>query len=168
MKKLFFLGLMILFTQAISAQVLRFGYFSYDHVRSALPAYQQSQQQLKTLRQQYEQELSRAKLEFKEKYEAFLEGQATFAPSIREKRQVELEQMLRQNEQFRDDAMQLLKQAEDEANTSIRDRIYQALQQISREQGLAFVLNTDGNQTPFVDPEKGVDLTQSLLNELLK
>lgn len=40
------------------------------------------------------------------------------------------------------------------------------LQQISREQGLAFVLNTDDNQTPYVNPELGVDLTLPLLNAL--
>ena len=165
-KTVFFCFLLLASCLSTQAQALRFGFFSYNHVLNAMPEYQQSQQQLAALKVQYEQELTKAKQEFQSKYEDFLDGLSTFAPSIRAKRQAELEQMLQQNEQFRDEAARLLKQAEDEANTSLRDKIYQMLQQISREQGLAFVLNTDDNQTPYVNPELGVDLTLPLLNAL--
>lgn len=76
-----------------SAQI-KFGYCSYDEAMKALPEYATVQNRLNTLESQYGTETKRAEREFNRKYEQFLEGINEFAPAIRQKRQVELQELM--------------------------------------------------------------------------
>lgn len=41
-----------------------------------------------------------------------------------------------------------------------------ALQQIGKENGFAFILNTDNNATPYLSAEMGVDITETLKEKI--
>ena len=73
------------------------GYFSYGNIITGIPDYAIAQQQIEELRVKYEAEAERVKKDFNDKYEAFLEGQKDFPPTILKKRQTEL-QGVRRNE----------------------------------------------------------------------
>ncbi|MBO4827367.1 MAG: OmpH family outer membrane protein [Prevotella sp.] len=140
-----------------SAQV-RFGYFSYESALKALPDYALTQKRLADLRQQYDTEMQRAEDEFNRKYEEFLDGQREFAPSILQKRQAELQEILNKNLAFKQEANRLLAQAESEAMAPLHEKLSTMLTAIGREQGLAFILNTDNYACPYVDPEQGINI----------
>ena len=55
---------------------LRFGYLSYEQALQSIPDYALVQQQMATLREQYQAETKRVEEEFNRKYEEFLDGQA--------------------------------------------------------------------------------------------
>ena len=67
------------------------GYFSYGNIITGIPDYAIAQQQIEELRVKYEAEAERVKKDFNDKYEAFLEGQKDFPPTILKKRQTELQ-----------------------------------------------------------------------------
>ena len=69
-------------------QSLRFGYFSYEEVLHTMPGYAIAKHNMDDLRAKYDAETKRAEDEFNAKYEEFLDGQRSFAPSILEKRQL--------------------------------------------------------------------------------
>lgn len=161
MKKLLIIFLMALLPVMASAQV-RFGYFSYDAVLKSMPAYQLAQRSIDDLRIKYESEMKRAEQDFNAKYEEFLEVQRDLVPTILRKRQTELQEMMDKNVAFKKDAQRLLAQAEADAYAPVKAKLNEAVAKVGREHGYAFVLNTDGNACPYVNPEMGEDATEAI------
>ncbi len=142
-----------------SAQI-RFGYFSYETVLKQMPDYLLAQRSVDDLRLKYESEMKRAEQDFNAKYEEFLEVQRDLVPSILRKRQTELQEMMNKNIEFKKDAQRLLKQAETDAYVPVKKKLNEAVAKIAAEHGYAFVLNTDGDACPYVNPELGEDATE--------
>ena len=147
------------------AQV-KFGYFSYDQVLTTMPEYQIVMENMTDLKTKYDAETKRVEEEFNKKYEEFLDGQRDFAPTILQKRQSELQELLKRNVAFKAEAERLLAKAEKEAFAPLHQKISTALQTIGTEQGYAFILNTDGNACPYINPTMGEDVTDLLKNAL--
>lgn len=139
-------------------QPFRFGYFSYQKTFETMPDHTIAQRNMEDLKAKYDKEMQRVEEEFNQKYELFLDGQRDFAPSIRHKRQAELQELMEKNQAFKAEARRLLKEAQDNAYKSLREKIASALQKVGREKGLAFILNTDNDAAPFIDPAIGFDV----------
>lgn len=141
------------------ATLLRYGYVSYNDVLQSMPEIEQAQKSLETLRSKYDVEMKRSEDEFNAKYEEFLEAQRDLVPSILRKRQAELQDMMDKNIAFRAEARRLLAQAESDAYAPLHAKLKAAIGEVAAEQGLAFVLNTDNNACPYINPAMGVDVT---------
>lgn len=139
-------------------QPFRFGYFSYQKTFETMPDHTIAQRNMEDLKAKYDKEMQRVEEEFNQKYELFLDGQRDFAPSIRHKRQAELQELMEKNLAFKAEAQRLLKEAQDNAYKPLREKIASALQKVGREKGLAFILNTDNDAAPFIDPAIGFDV----------
>lgn len=141
------------------ATLLRYGYVSYNDVLQSMPEIEQAEKSLETLRSKYDVEMKRSEDEFNAKYEEFLEAQRDLVPSILRKRQAELQDMMDKNTAFRAEARCLLAQAESDAYAPLHAKLKTAIGEVAAEQGLAFVLNTDNNACPYINPTMGVDVT---------
>lgn len=146
--------------------VLRFGYFSFEQVFHTMPGYAIAKHNMDELRGKYDEETKRVETEFNSKYEEFLDGQRSYAKSIFEKRQAELRELMEKNIAFKAEAARLLKKAEEEAYAPLKAKMNAALQQIGKENGFAFILNTDNNATPYLSAEMGVDITEALKEKM--
>lgn len=165
MKRLCFLLMAALLPFLADAQV-KFGYFSYDDAFRSMPEYAIAQANLNDLRSKYDAETKRVEEEFNRKYEEFLEGQSDFAPTILQKRQTELQELLKKNVAFKAEAAKLLQQAEVDAYAPLRERLAKVLQAIGSREGYAFILNTDGDACPYIDPTMGEDVTEKVKEAL--
>ena len=96
---------------------IRFGYLSCDSVLHSMPEYNAAMKNLKELKAKYDSEMKRVEDEFNNKYELFLEGQSDFAPSIRQKRQAELQELMEKNMAFKEEARRLLEKATEKDHT---------------------------------------------------
>lgn len=152
----------------IAQAQMRFGYLSYSEAIKTMPDYALMQSNLSSLKTQYDNETKRAEDEFNQKYEQFLEGQRDFAPSILKKRQSELQELLDRNVAFKKDADRLLRQAEDDMYTPLRQKLDAVLNKIGQERGYAFILNTDNDALPFVNPAYGEDITEEVKTAMNK
>ena len=165
MKKLFLLIVLGVLSLTANAQT-RFGYFSFDNVLKSMPDYVMAQRSIDDLRQKYDAEMKRAEDEFNSKYEEFLDVQKDLLPAILRKRQAELQEMMQKNINFKNESQRLLKQAEADAFAPVKNKLYNALTKVGQAQGYAFILNTDGDACPYVNPEMGEDATE-LIKEAL-
>lgn len=165
MKKLFLLIVLGVLSLTANAQT-RFGYFSFDNVLKSMPDYVMAQRSIDNLRQKYDAEMKRAEDEFNSKYEEFLDVQKDLVPAILRKRQAELQEMMQKNINFKNESQRLLKQAEADAFAPVKNKLYNALTKVGQAQGYAFILNTDGDACPYVNPEMGEDATK-LIKEAL-
>lgn len=165
MKKLFLLIVLGVLSLTANAQT-RFGYFSFDNILKSMPDYVMAQRSIDDLRQKYDAEMKRAEDEFNSKYEEFLDVQKDLVPAILRKRQAELQEMMQKNINFKNESQRLLKQAEADAFAPVKNKLYNALTKVGQAQGYAFILNTDGDACPYVNPEMGEDATE-LIKEAL-
>lgn len=147
----------------VKQQQLRFGYLSCDSALHALPAYSIAMKNLGDLKAKYDAEMKRVEDEFNQKYELFLEQQSDFAPSIRQKRQAELQELMEKNTAFKKEAQKLLKDAEKEALTPLKRNLRAAITLIGQQRHLAFVINTDGASLPYADTTMGEDITADVI-----
>ena len=153
-------------TTTAAQPALRFGYFSFEQVFHTMPGYAIAKHNMDELRGKYDEETKRVETEFISKYEEFLDGQRSYAKSILEKRQAELRELMEKNIAFKAEAARLLKKAEEEAYAPLKAKMNEALQQIGKENGFAFILNTDNNATPYLSAEMGVDITEALKEKM--
>ncbi len=159
MRKYGLLLLLAVLPLLASAQ-MKFGYLSYEEAFKSLPEYALAQANLADLKAKYDAEMKRVEDEFNRKYEEFLDGQSDFAPTILQKRQTELQELLKKNVAFKAESAKLLQQAEKEAYAPLREKLSRVLSQIGTDHGYAFILNTDGDALPFVNPEMGEDISE--------
>lgn len=131
-----------------------------------MPEYAVAQKNLSDLRAKYDEEMKRAENEFNAKYEEFLETQRDMIPSILYKRQTELQEIMEKNVAFKKEATRLLDEARKDAYAPIRARIFETVHRIGRERGFAFVLNTDGDACPYIDPACGENISPLLRTAL--
>ena len=165
MKKITLLLMMLLLPFVVGAQV-KFGHLSFDQVFKTMPEYVLAQANLNDLRAKYDAEMKRVEDEFNRKYEEFLDGQADFAPTILQKRQSELQELLTKNVAFKAESERLLRQAEADTYAPIREKLQNAIRKVGAEQGYAFILNTDGDACPYIDPEMGEDVTELVIEAM--
>ena len=115
---------------------LRFGYLSYSSVLRLMPDYVAAQRSIDDLRTKYDLEMKRVENEFNQKYEQFLAGQHDFAPTILQKRQAELQDLMEKNITFKQKAQQLLKDAENKAFAPVNQRLNTVIQRVGQALGL--------------------------------
>ena len=177
MKKTVLFLLLTVVSLVVSAQdtkdsvAIKFGYLSYDSVMVAMPEYAEFKTNMAQLREQYEAEQKRVENDFNKKYEEFLDGQANFPKTILQKRQSELQEMLDKNINFKKQSQKMLSDVEANLMNTIKTAINTAVSVVAQERGLAFVLNTDKEAVPFINPALGDDITEAvkkLLNEETK
>ena len=147
-------------------QVARFGYLSYNAVYEQMPEFAKAKESFDELKKKYEAEATRSEEEFQRKFAEFLHGQKDFPASIMQKRQAELQELMEKSTKFRRESRELLKKAEADLHKPLTDRLSEALKAVGTEQGLMFILNTDGNTLPFINPERGIDVTEAVLVKL--
>ena len=148
---------------------VKFGYVSYSTLLESMPDYAVAMNKYAQLEEKYAAETRRVEDEFNDKYEAFLEGQRDFPPSILNKRQSELQELLEKNIAFKNESKRLLAEAKAELMKPLRDKMSKVLATIGTEMGLAFIINTDNDSCPFINPQKGFDVLDTavrMLNQL--
>jgi outer membrane protein len=154
----------------LSAQennTFHFGYLSYEQALESMPGYAVMQKKMADLEAQYQAETKRVEDEFNRKYEEFLEGQREFPKTILQKRQVELQELMEKNIAFKEESRQQLAAAREEEMSPLKEQLSEAIAKVAKERGLAFVINTDSNACPFIDPSMGEDLNV-LVQDALK
>lgn len=166
-KQLLFLFLLMMPFVAQAQQMLpKFGYFNLSTLMKAVPEYAAAQKNIAELRVKYEAETKRSEDEFNKKYEEFLDGQRDFAPTIMQKRQAELQDMMEKNIAFKKEAQRLLAQAEQDAMAPVKGKVLDAVRKLGQQRGYAFILNADGDAVPYIDMAYGDNLNDAVLSLL--
>ena len=145
---------------------IRFGYLSYEQALQSMPEYKAARENTDKLWGQYEAELKRVEDEFNRKYEDFLDGQRDFPKTILRKRQTELQELMTKNIAFKEDSRRQLAEAEAEAIAPLKEKLNAAIAKIAKERGYAFVINTDAEACPYINPQMGDDISELVTKSL--
>lgn len=169
MLKKVILSLLLALPLSVTAQEVakaRFGFLSYSSVYKQMPEYEAAQRNWAELKEKYDKEAERSETEFQQKFADFLQGQKDFPANILQKRQKELQDLMERSIGFKQDVQRLLSEAEKELQAEVGKRLDEAIRTVGVEKGYMFILNTDGNACPFINPEEGEDVTELVLQKL--
>lgn len=170
MLKKIILSLLLVLPCALRAQdsiaAPKFGYLSYSELYRQMPEYEVAQRNMADLKVKYDQEAQRSETEFQQKFAEFLQGQKDFPANILQKRQKELQDLMEKSISFKQEVQKLLDEAEKELQAEVGKRLNEAIRAVGTERGLSFILNTDGNACPFVNPAEGEDVTEWVKQKL--
>ncbi|MGN0234097.1 MAG: OmpH family outer membrane protein [Bacteroidaceae bacterium] len=157
MKRLFTVLLLAL-PLSLPAQI-QFGYMSYKTVMAEMPEFAQVKQSMAELKAKYDAEATRGEEEFQKKFVDFLQGQKDFPQTIMQKRQAELQSLMENGISFRMESQKTIEQAEKDLVAEVKKKLNNVILEVGVEYGYAFVLNTDDDACPFINPVIGVDVT---------
>lgn len=165
MKRLIFIFPFLMFCFAASAQI-QFGYMSYKQILQQLPEYAQATKDLAILKAKYEAEAQKGEEEFQRKFVDFLQGQKDFPQAIMQKRQAELQTLMDNGVAFRMKSQELIASAEKDLMQEAYKRLNRALLEVGVEYGYGYILNTDDNNCPYINPIIGFDVTELVRQKL--
>ena len=164
MKRLFLLFFVLI--PVIASAQIQFGYLSYQQVLKEMPEYAQAMQELQTLKAKYDEEAARGEAEFQKKFVDFLQGQKDFPQSIMQKRQAELQTLMDNGVAFRVQVQGRIAQAEKDLVAEVQKKLNRVLLEVGVEYGYGYILNTDDNACPYINPVVGVDVTELVRQKL--
>ncbi|MBQ0018954.1 MAG: OmpH family outer membrane protein [Bacteroidales bacterium] len=151
--------LILLLLPIVATAQIKFGHISYAEICQQMPQYEVAQKQLAELKAKYEKEATRSEEEFQRKFSDFLQGQKDFPANILQKRQAELQDVMERGIAFRQEAQDLLRRAEKTLMDDVYSQLNAAITAVAMQYGYAFVLNTDDNAAPYINPAMGDNVT---------
>lgn len=152
--------------QTVVKETLKFGYVSYKEILQAMPEYKKAKADIDTLIAVYDKEVEISEAELNRRFVEYVEGQKTFAENILLKRQKEIQLLIEQSAEFKKETQRLLANAKNELMQPVYERLNEALAKVGKDRSYAFILNTDNNSYPFVNPDQGEDATDAVLHVL--
>lgn len=161
-----FLIVLLSVTTLLSAQEGMFGYIDFNGTLKLMPEYMEAQIILLKTQSDYREEIERSKREFERQYIDFMLEQDYLSPSIVAKRQKELQLLMDNNAEFRDKVQSELETKRDELLLPLKNKLMKAVSEISKEQDLDYVIDTGKGAYLFINPDKGVDISEVVYKKL--
>lgn len=161
--------LALLFVNAfltLSAQEGKFGYIDFNATLRRMPDYIEAEANLRNIQSEYQDELDRSKREFERQYIEFMLEQDHLSASIVAKRQKELQTMMDNNVQFRDEVQLELEAKRDELLVPLQKKLLTAVQEVSTELNLDYVVDTGKGAYLYINQERGVDISDQVGSRL--
>ena len=146
----------------VSAQEGMFGYIDFNNTLKHMPDYVDAEQKLKKIQSEYKEEIERSKREFERQYINFILEQDHLSPSIVAKRQKELQLLMDNNVQFRDNVQSELETKRDSLLNPIKIKLLNVISKVCTEQGLDYVIDTGAGTFLSINQTKGVDISASV------
>ena len=150
----------------LNAQEGRFGYIDFNAMLRRMPDYIVAEANLRYLQSEYQEELERSKREFERQYIEFMMEQDHLSASIVAKRQKELQLLMDNNAQFKDNVQLELESKRDELLTPLKKRLLTAVSEVCTEQNLDYVVDTGKGTYLYINQEKGVDISDAVGSRL--
>ena len=150
----------------LQAQEGRFGYIDFNGTLRRMPDYIAAEANLRNIQSEYQDELERSKREFERQYIEFMLEQDHLSASIVAKRQKELQLLMDNNAQFRDNVQMELESKREEMLLPLKKRLLEAVSEVCTQQNLDYVVDTGKGTYLYINQEKGVDLSHMVYEQL--
>lgn len=150
------------FFLALSAQEGKFGYIDFNSTLKLMPEYMEAEINLQKIQSDYRNEIERSKREFERQYIEFLLEQDHLSSSIVAKRQKELQLLMDNNSRFRDNIQEELETSRINMLAPIKQKLLSVVSKVCTDKGLDYVIDTGTHTYLFINPDKGVDISENV------
>lgn len=168
MRKSFVLSLLsiVIIPLSLSAQPGYFGYISFNKTVQMMPEYLEAQLKLEELQAEYKNEVERSKREFDRQYTDFLIHQDQLSSTIVAKRQKELQLLMDNNVEFRNNVNKALEEHRTRLLDPLKQKVLEAIAAVCKEKQLDYVVDTDQRTYLYINSDRVVDISADVYLKL--
>lgn len=151
---------------AVSAQ--KYAYIDSEYILKNVPEYQDAQNQLDDLSEQWQKEVEAKFVEIDELYKKYQADVVLLPADMKKKREDEIINMEKEVKQFQNEKFGSegeLFQKRQELIKPIQDKIYNALEELAKSKNYAFIFDRASNATIMYADSK-FDISDDVLDEL--
>ena len=148
----------------LTANAQKFGHVNMQEVMQAMPEYATAMSELKTLEEQYTNDLKQMQSEIQRKSEAFDKEQISLPENIKQRRQQEIQDAYQKYQESLQDNQLALQKAEQEKMSAIQTKMLDAVKAIGQEGGYVYIMTT--NSIPYISTTLSIDVTAQVKAKL--
>ena len=160
------IALILLLIAPMSVFAQKFGHIRTQEIVTAIPEYTKAQTDIKTMQQQFEDEIKRASDDVNKKYAEYQQDQANLPKNIQERRQKELQDLTQRGMQLQQDAEQQLQQSWMQMLEPIVKKIEDAIKAVGQEGGYTYIFDLNATNIPYVSETLSTDVTAAVKAKL--
>ena len=167
-KTLLFLLLLAPVLPAAAQNAARYGCLSRQALLRQMPETHRAQQELDSLRAQFDRETQYNEAGFQRQFSEFLQVQKSLSEPLLRKRQADLQVAMERALAFRREGQALLDDARKRLFRPIEERLDAAIRVVGAERGYDLVIDTDSSAAPYVSPTLSEDATPFVREKLVQ
>ncbi|AFN75115.1 outer membrane chaperone Skp (OmpH) [Melioribacter roseus P3M-2] len=160
--------LLILAFSTVSFAQLKIGYVDSEAIMSQLPEAQDAQKKLDAIIKEWQEELNKMEKDWKTKYEDYEKRKLILSEQKRVEIEKELVQLEEQISKFRQEKFGVrgeLFQKKEELDKPILNRIFNAIEEVAKENDFDFIFDKSGD-IMFLYAKEEYDVTNLVLEKL--
>lgn len=165
---LFLLLLLAPVLPAAAQNAARYGCLSRQALLRQMSETHRAQQELDSLRAQFDRETQYNEAGFQRQFSEFLQVQKSLSEPLLRKRQADLQVAMERALAFRREGQALLDDARKRLFRPIEERLDAAIRVVGAERGYDLVIDTDSSAAPYVSPTLSEDATPFVREKLVQ
>ena len=158
-------GLILSMSSAVSQNELKIGHANLVEILEALPETDSAEQLIENDTEELELMLEEMQVEYNKLLNDYQENMASYSEVIRSTKESDIVEMQKRIQTFQQNASQQLQQRGVELMQPIYDKIQQAIDEIGKREGYAYIMDTSKGSVVFTG-ETSIDIGSSLKQEL--
>ena len=162
---LIFVGLILSMSSAVSQNEFKIGHANLVEILEALPETDSAEQLIEKDTEELELMLEEMQVEYNKLLNDYQENLASYSEVIRSAKESDIVEMQNRIQTFQQNASQQLQQRGTDLMQPIYDKIQQAIDEIGKREGYAYILDTSKGSVVFTG-ETSIDIGSSLKQEL--
>ncbi|MGM9763732.1 MAG: OmpH family outer membrane protein [Candidatus Cryptobacteroides sp.] len=157
MKKIILIAATMFLALAANAQNLSFGYVNFNELIMLMPEMDSAREQLTAAQKEADETFGSMYEEYQTKAQQYQQKAATWSASIKESKEVELQQIQQRIQQFQQDIQSELEELQNKLQTPIVQKAQETVANIAKGKNLSFVF--DQTSLIYIDKAQGYDIT---------
>ena len=159
------IGLLLLFSQSMSGQNLKFGHVKIQEVMTVMPEFTQMQKDLESEYSKLESQLATMQEDLKKMQEDYMANAKTLSPEAKSKQEKELMERSQKVQTFYRTSEQNLAQKQQEMQAPVLKKVMDAVDQVGKEGGFIYIFEASSGAAVYYS-DQSVDVTPLLKAKL--
>ncbi len=158
MKKILVLAALFLGLSSTAIAQQKIGHINADELLAMMPETKTAQAELEKYGKQLEKDLTDMETELQTKIQSFRSNEKMMTTPTREMKTKELQELQGRIQEYSQRAQQDLQEKQVELLTPVIEKATKAVQEVAREKGFAYILDSSPSKAVVIFSEKGEDI----------
>jgi outer membrane protein len=164
MKKNLVIALILLAPISVFGQ--KFGHINSSDIIALMPEFAQAQTEVKTLEQQYKDELKYLQDEYEKKVTEYQAQESTLPDNIKARREQELQEIQQKASEFLSTSQTTLQSKYEELMGAISTKLIKAVQEVGEEGAYICIFDAASGAVPYISSTLTTDVTEPVKAKL--
>lgn len=151
----------------VQSQQIKIAHINTQELLASLPESDSAQAKIQQTASELQETLEEMQVEFNTKYQDYLQNSTTYTPIKRQAKEAELQDMNVRIQQFQENAEREIQEMRQKLLTPIIENTTKAIEEVGRESGYTYILDTSEGSTVIFSADNAVDIMEKVKAKLL-